>query len=1038
MFGSLGQIVKRRTEASGVHEEQNEKEEGLDPLSYRLQHLSQRGTDNGSNGNEVDPFDIGCGDSCSDEAEDLEIGIVKMGAVDDFGWGASNNCIENDGVERYQQGDLVHGFGGQNQDTLQHQPVAVSTPKFGSSGSQSTQSHCPLSPNSCLNNDINDELAVVEQPIAQSNEVSSCSRSMSLTMEQSKHSAGKTTRRKTSISTLSTLSDDVKLSSTHPPPLLYKPKSTRFLASSNGGEPRDNNATNNSDFVEDSRGTSQAEEKEENCPRLEQLQQMTLEELKSELTTVQAQSKTNLESSWKAAERMRVQNSELEKKAEGLKTKLDTAFNTSPPVSRRHTDSVKYDNYNSDDDSDGIDRREGMQRQNHSDKCLTGARGSDVVASSMVHSNKQVSSENDTDDSDDVIEAFILDLESSPAPVQNQFRRSQGSNLSGSSSEFGFFYHDLSQSIVKGALPTDASNSRAETMESDRSGGLNAVQSGVYYPPPDRNGFYDRQHDDKITSMAIGNDKNNSEDDVSRKTGFKRSPTSDGEKSDDSRRSSLKRRGMLVRRPSFMGLFGLSDSLRTGSEESDEGLDNSNSLVPMVTNTDSMLAINVFQVEARSIMVEELENELKEKGGIVANLIDEIGHQKESFNNCEVEITRLRSKIDKDVKELTRSRSKLQQLVKELMDWDSSIECRLDKAEDNRQCLKQKETNLRALLKLKNSDDAQIRFELEQRRSKLKIEFNSFQERSVDKLSMVLDQWQGPNCVQNQSCRRLFRSLDMLAAKLQHLLRTSSRVTQFIAMKKHIEEHRERIIMNSFEMFSTETELRCILIRLKLRDGLQDRSIGSKGMFELTESLLKHVSQARDENARFVVAAVTKVDEFLSWWHYLLEENSTEEGCDESIGMIRLGSMLERILADVSEELAANLAKVDEEYTQHKDKLVSAGILGRQCSGEKLFETKECNNCQAELDCLNEQIYELETNLSERQRVKGKYSLNIDQLNREDQEGSKANLELLDHIQRQVRILGKKLTFDDDQIASLRKSLIERRESISHLENSKR
>jgi hypothetical protein len=67
------------------------------------------------------------------------------------------------------------------------------------------------------------------------------------------------------------------------------------------------------------------EEKEEECPRLQQLKEQSTEELHNELVRIQVQSKSNLESSWSHAERIRKDNDELDEKITRLKAKLEKA-----------------------------------------------------------------------------------------------------------------------------------------------------------------------------------------------------------------------------------------------------------------------------------------------------------------------------------------------------------------------------------------------------------------------------------------------------------------------------------------------------------------------------------------------------------------------------------------------------------------------------------------------------------------------------------------------------------------------------------------
>lgn len=506
---------------------------------------------------------------------------------------------------------------------------------------------------------------------------------------------------------------------------------------------------------------------------------------------------------------------------------------------------------------------------------------------------------------------------------------------------------------------------------------------------------------------------------------------------------------MLNRRPSFMGLFGLNDSSKAGSEVSSERLDDSNYNQSTASSTESTSNIsgNIFQVEARSIMIEELEKELEEKGDIVTDLIDEIEGQREDIDNCEVDIKKLRSKIDDEYNELTCTQSTLQQSVKEFIQWDSAIESRLDQTEGRRQHMKQKEINLRKMLVSKESTEAH-------RKIGCKEEYNVIQEKSSVSLSMIIDSLRAMNCDNNieQSSKQLFDSLDTQTDKLYNLLGDSDRIASFYTLKKHIEEQRDRVINAYDSLFHVETDLRGNLIRLKLKEEGSDECahttesslINERSSLERTfaESVLPHLVEARKEHARFVFAAVTKVDEFLSWWDHLLAADSKLEDCEELADAVNISSILEQVLADVTEDLAATQAKIDEEYDLFKSNLLSAGIQDQQCSSKKLSTSKDSNvesrDYQAELDNLNEQVSSLETSLSERQEVRKEYASKLDQLHKEDEADSKANLELLDNIQAQVRILAEKLAMDDDQIASLRQSLREKKELVKKLEHDKK
>lgn len=1091
-------------------EEQLNEEETFDPLFYRLQHLNQRESSSGIDGNYVDPFNV---DSSSDDQSNND---GKIGDVDDAGW-ESNNCGGDNDCYHQEGDELFLDFGGRTPDQARRQRESLSTPRFG--GSQST--HSPwdstvehsrrsLSTISCTRDDVSDGLADIERQCEEmiSKSIPISPHEISMPLEQMippRRSEGQTAGRAPSISTISTVSsptdklmrDNAPSEASHLslslPPLTYKPLSRRQSLSSlsNAEEVANSNTqTDNSNLVQVSvvpQGVeAQNEERgeEEECPRLEQLQQMTLEELKSELMTIQAQSKTNLENSWKAAERMRVENSELDEKAEGLKAKLDTAFEVGLPVSRRHSDSIQRDGFDTDEemsDLEPVDRREGMMRRNLSVNNLAESRRSGLNSGfrssvSLAEDMNLAWPDEEKDDSisvDDVIEAFTQDLES-PGTVRKKSNmgHDESHRSSGGSSQFGFFCLDVShQSEVKTPFEPGAGDNQTALDQSDGSSGFSAAKSGVYYPPPNNkddddeklsNLFGDNAATIKVVDTdsfgggkaskqgckrraTLDGDQDSNEPSVSSiRSGFKRRPSmlvrrpsqDSNTPSASSNRSGFKRRSsMLVRRPSFMGLFGLNDSSRGG--ESEASSDHKQSTA---SSTEPLFQINgnVFQVEARSIMIEELENELKEKGDIVVNLIDDIEEQKEEIDNCEVEITRLRAKLEDERKELTCTQSALQQSVKELIQWDSAIESRLDQTEGQRQRLKQKEKDLMVKLASENPIVSDCKIELENQRSRCKEEYNAIQESSNACLSMVISSVTAMKC--EKTFKQLFDSLDVQTDKLHQLFGNYDRVTSFKTLKRHIEDQRDKIINASDKLFRSEIDLRGNLIRLKLQLGGSDecsQSMESSLVRAFTNSLLAHIVEARQEHARFLLAVATKVDDFLLWWGYLLDVDSTLEGCEERCDAVQISSILERVLADVTEELDAIQTKIDEEYDLFKSNVLSTGILDQKLHVNKESHD-EVSDCRAELDHLNEQVNSLEMSLSERLAVRKDYASTLDQLHSQDEADSKTNLQLLDNIQEQVNVLAKKLAMDDAKIASLRQSLREKKERVADLEYDKK
>jgi hypothetical protein len=75
------------------------------------------------------------------------------------------------------------------------------------------------------------------------------------------------------------------------------------------------------------------------CPRLQQLKEQSVEELHNELVRIQVQSKSNLEKSWAEAERIRQSNDELDNKISQLKAKLEKTKATASDAIHRNSPS---------------------------------------------------------------------------------------------------------------------------------------------------------------------------------------------------------------------------------------------------------------------------------------------------------------------------------------------------------------------------------------------------------------------------------------------------------------------------------------------------------------------------------------------------------------------------------------------------------------------------------------------------------------------------------------------------------------------------
>ena len=83
--------------------------------------------------------------------------------------------------------------------------------------------------------------------------------------------------------------------------------------------------TPNTDVQSQSNRTIGRKTEDEECPRLQQLKEQSIDELHNELVRIQVQSKSNLEKSWAEAERMKQSNDDLDQKISQLKSKLEKA-----------------------------------------------------------------------------------------------------------------------------------------------------------------------------------------------------------------------------------------------------------------------------------------------------------------------------------------------------------------------------------------------------------------------------------------------------------------------------------------------------------------------------------------------------------------------------------------------------------------------------------------------------------------------------------------------------------------------------------------
>jgi hypothetical protein len=740
---------------------------------------------------------------------------------------------------------------------------------------------------------------------------------------------------------------------------------------------------------------------------------MSLEELQTELTKIQAQSKANLENSWKAAEQKRVQKSALDDKVEQLRTKLNA----------------------SDDFEDNVQEfQNSLSRRGKSSGDLVGIFSNAVGGMGGMGLRPSRSLANLTRDdwaeergnetfpimpgrgiSSDVIAAFTLDLESPSMPSRQnniQPRSSNQSVCSADSSEYGLKFDVSAEHDQTGGMhciPTKTGNESNQLQDFDELATIKIVEQGI-----------------------LGGSS-------SSKPEYRRRPSEEGELSTTSQgsfpsnnTSSKGPNGGRKRRPSFMSLFGL-DSSKTGSDgETTANFSQDNQSV--ASSTDSIHTHgNIFQVEARAIMIEELQKVLIEKEEDLEDLIEKIEEQKEEAESCEEQTRRLRAKIFDEYNTLTCKQAKLQQSVKELLLWDSAVESILDKSEGQRQEFKQRECELRDELASNGNKGMISQIALEQ---KLGREYNTMEEKASVSLSKIMDDLRSIHTLRlrcdleedRHDPKQLFDRLDAQTDKLHILFDETDRHEKFISLKRNIEGQLGRIIKAHDRFFELEAGLRGLLIGLELGEEssndcntTESSFSGERRLLEQTfaESVLPHLNEARDE-AIFVVDALTKCDRFLSWWNNFSVD---DEELDDAVSV---SFMLDGTLGAVTENLGIIEAKIEEVLRN----LISAGISSSS-------EAKKSDRL-AELDHVNAQVSSLEVCLAALQSIQKEYALKLDECHAQDEVNTKENLELVEVFRGQLKILTKKLSMDDNRIASLRGALKEKKEQVTKLEYEKK
>jgi len=478
-----------------------------------------------------------------------------------------------------------------------------------------------------------------------------------------------------------------------------------------------------------------------------------------------------------------------------------------------------------------------------------------------------------------------------------------------------------------------------------------------------------------------------------------------------------------------MSLFGL-DSSKAGSDgEATANFSQDNQSVASSTDSPLHTYSNIFQVEARAIMIEELQKVLIEKEEDVEDLIDKIEEQKEEAESCEEQTSRLRAKIVDEYNILTCKQSKLQQSVKELLLWDSAVESILDKSEGQRQEFKQRELELRDELASNGNKGMISQIALEQ---KLGREYNTMEEKASASLSKITDDLRSIHTLRlrcdleedSHDLKQLFDRLDAQTDKLHNLFDETDRREKFISLKRNIEDQLGRIIKAHDRFFELDADLRGLLIGLKLDEEssndcntTESSFLGERRLPEQTfaESVLPHLKEARDETV-FVLDALTKCDRFLSWWNnYSVDDEELDDAVSVSF-------MLDGTIGAVTENLGIIEAKIEEVLRN----LISAGISSSS-------EAKKSDRL-AELDHVNAQVSSLEVCLAARHLLQKEYALKLDELYTQDEVNTKENLELVEIFRGQLNILTKKLSMDDNRIASLRVSLKEKKEQVTKLE----
>lgn len=806
---------------------------------------------------------------------------------------------------------------------------------------------------------------------------------------------------------------------------------------------------------------------EDVCPRLQQLIQQSTEELKMELSNMQHHSKINLEKSWAEAERIRVENTKLEDRVLKLKKKLAAARAAvaSGETKRQEQDQTPT-------------------------KCMQKKRasfdGNPSSRPSVVKPLRTISGVNDisdvrtvvgvddefkSNDSGSILRGLkavrsIPDLSKLGGDFRASFERS-GNDLRSPFKMSGDFFEVLTNPGDRSTINmiVDGNNSEEDCDDYGGSGTKSLCSVSTGFDFDDSSSIEGLSFTASAFSSQYGYNSDSGSESEARSGVFY--PASGGDEKDqylkpDASQSLFRKdnsadgtvtseKKKITRRPSLVVLkfFGNDKTSDNGCDDSDiEDNDEKYKAERHPSSDSNRSECNVFQTEARALMLEDLESELLKVNTATESILTK--GQEDSLNQLKLETQQAETTRREGESKLREKDESLQRDVKEFQSCDGALLTKLETLREVRYSL---EVKIQSLTKQSDANvmkDQSLATDVESyERQYLDIQTNN-----DSMLARVNASLEGHPSLRGNEAPAVseevmsrFEEMSRRERMLIDALTDEGSSKIFVGLAKRFQSSAQRFRDSIHDIESIEADARAFLVRIRLLAESNENDDGTDTTDSSTasercelersfvESVLRQLDCAKVCHNNLLIA-ISQNQQVVAYWNRMLStkaiDSLTVAHPTPPRSFVKATATLRRVLAMTKESFATIETALEHEKNTFQSKIQSAGLVSRNSSNE----TSTSDSCKTSMDksderqlkllypkpkreSIDEEISSATKTLSEKKSLAKEYAFTLKSMHTRAEVESKTNLQILEVMQSKIRGLLVRLSEKDALIIEL-------------------